>query len=169
MTWPPRWTGPNFKTGITPKKERLKRAASSKKKEISEKTKAKRRDRRCRFPLCGCHRHGFALHAAHFIQHKGMGGNPTNTRSTADKLITVCAPRHREHPISLDRGAIQCEPIDAALGADGPVVWYLTGFGEKVYPGKRRFEVAREVRPGVLEPLTDTQRTILKRLALMER
>jgi hypothetical protein len=128
--------------------------------EETNKTYVRRRDRRCRFPLCGCRKFGFALHVSH-QQHKGMGGNPKGDRSTGDRMILVCAPRHREHPMAIDKGTVKWEGL-TRNGSDGPVRWLVRLDGRRTWT-----EVARERAVQELEPLTEKQRRILRQLAEM--
>lgn len=133
--------------------------------------------RGCSVPLCGCRKFHLALHVAH-LQHKSMGGNPKQDRSTPEKMIQTCSARHREHRIAIDQGTLQCRPLTDG-GTDGPVAWWVSvddlmnanvelsyRDGYNVVDGW--LELAREVRPGVFEPFTPEQREILEFLGEME-
>lgn len=94
---------------------RLKRAENKNKQIVRE------RDRKCRFPLCPCHRFGLFLEVSH-CEHKGMGGDPTGERSLPERMIYVCNWRHKESPVSIDKKKLRAMPLTAA-GTDGPVAW----------------------------------------------
>lgn len=122
-TWPPRWTKPQFKAT---KRKTTKAARASKRRKLtkvenSEKQKVRDRDKVCRFPMCGCRTRGIALHVSH-SKHRGMGGNPTGDRTQTPLMVLVCAARHRENRISIDRGTLQWRALTSA-GADGPIAW----------------------------------------------
>ncbi len=102
-------------------KARAKRARSSKAAETANKQIVREQDEYCRFPLCGCRRRGDPLHVSH-QRHKGMGGNPAGDRSQPEGMILLCAWRHREAPISIDRGTLRWRAL-TLHGARGPVAW----------------------------------------------
>jgi hypothetical protein len=172
MTWPPRWDGPQFKTPALTK-ERTVRRAGRRKVEKTGKALVRARDRRCRFPLCLCRLRGYALHVAH-LRHKGSGGNPRGDRSAADRMILLCAPRHRESPYSVDKGTLRVVPLNPAGGTAGPCIYearvedlqrlndrgLVVDFG----PGEW-WELARERAPHELELVTPEQAYILGRIA----
>lgn len=121
MTWPPRWTEPHFKTGTTSTVARRQKRAKEKSTEEKNKREVRKRDKRCRFPLCGCRKLKILAHVAH-LEHKGMGGNPAGDRSDPTKMIYVCACRHRENVVSIDKGTLRVRPLTKA-GTEGPVAW----------------------------------------------
>jgi hypothetical protein len=102
-------------------KARAKRARASKANENANKQLVRARDVRCRFPLCRCRLRGDPLHVSH-QRHKGMGGNPAGDRSLPAGMMLLCAWRHREAPVSIDRGTLRWRPLTLD-GAGGPVAW----------------------------------------------
>lgn len=153
-----RWTKSHFKEGGSPKVARFKQRLARKSKEDEQKAAVRKRDKWCRFPLCGCRKYHLALHVSH-QQHKGMGGNPNGERSTTSGMMYVCSARHRENRFAIDRGTVRWRALTKD-GADGPVAW-------DVASGKTWKEVARERAVNHLEPLTEAQRAILLELAEM--
>ena len=127
----------------------------------------RKRDRRCRFPLCGCSRFGLRLHVSH-SRHRGLGGNPAGDRTTAETLVYICAARHRESAMALDRGTIRWRAL-TPRGANGPIAWDVDILArDPCRAGSTRWiEVARESAPGLLEPLTAEQTRILTQMAEM--
>jgi hypothetical protein len=157
---------------IAPKIRRALKRRTRANQETEQKLEVRQRDRTCRFPYCGCKRFGLALHVSH-SQHKGMGGNPAGDRSKPSLMVLVCSARHRENPVSLDKGTVRWEPL-TRKGADGPVAWFVDirelmnqELVSRLNLGTRWFEVARERRLGQLEMLTTDQVAILKHLARM--
>lgn len=132
--------------------------------EDKAKAEARRRDRTCRFPLCGCRRLQLRLEVAH-VQHKGSGGNPAGDRNVPENLILLCVHRHQFGGISLHKGTLRVVSL-SSRGCDGPVKWMV----DLSYAGsvQRWTEAAREVAPGVLEPLTEKQRGLLEALAALD-
>ena len=135
--------------------------------EDGEKAKARRRDKGCRFPLCGCGRLGLSREVSH-SEHKGAGGNPDRSRSVSSKLVYLCSERHRTNAFSIHNHTIECRPLRASLGMDGPVAWlvdkrllrYCNGEGQR--PARSVcVEVARETAVGVLAPMPESSRAIL--------
>lgn len=123
-TWPPRWDGPQFKgAGPSSKVLRRQRKRDDKREEEKNKATVRRRDRDCRFPLCGCKALKIMGHVAH-RRHKGSGGNPARDRSCPADMILVCACRHRENRISLDRGTLRWEG-QSNMMANGLVTWEI--------------------------------------------
>lgn len=171
MTWPPRWApGPHFKSTVSPKVVRgVKRKAAGAAEDAHKRT-VRRRDRFCRFPLCGCKTFKLRLDVSHG-QHKGMGGNPKGDRSQPEGLILLCAARHRENSISVDRGTLRIRPLDRVYGLSGPCAFLVDvnklrdDYG--AHPQKW-VEVARETTRHVLEPFKPAQRDLLERLAGMQ-
>jgi len=150
-------------------KDRAKRARGRKGIEVSAKTIVRRKDKTCRFPRCGCRDTGHALAVAHQAGHKGAGGNPKGDRSTPDKMILLCAPRHRENPISLDRGTVQIVPSTPA-GTRGPCAFWVERKALRLPPAEwRYFCVGVETAPHIFEPFTPEQLAVLNRLREMKR
>lgn len=181
-TWPPRWTGPQFKTGVTSRVERRQKRANEKIDEEKNKREVRTRDkRRCRFPLCGCRRLKILAHVAH-SKHKGIGGNPAGDRSAPELMILVCACRHRENVISLDRGTLCWRELKKGHGANGPVAWYVRAseLPARLRSGLRLFsfdddagagpwaELFRETAIGVGVPMSGKAVAVLQWLATME-
>ena len=169
------WNGTNFKKPrIAQKVLRATKRQERDAKEEKNKREVRRRDKRCRFPLCGCHRFKLALHVAH-LAHKGMGGDPDGERSLPPYMIQVCIARHREHHFSLDKKTIKCEPL-TNLGTNGPVRWWVRrddlvdAFGVAAGRGRvsKWLELAVEWRPGQLESLSAWQHQALTLLAEMQ-
>lgn len=123
-TWPPRWTEPHFKTGTTSRV--AKRQGKAKQVIAVKKKKAdvRKRDKRCRFPLCGCAKLKILPHVSH-QKHAGMGGNPAGDRSAPELMIYICACRHRENRISIDKGTLRWSELENGRGAAGPVSWWI--------------------------------------------
>lgn len=92
-----------------------------KKHETDEKAAVRRRDKVCRFPLCGCRKLGLKNEVAH-LRHKGMGGNATGDRSMAEGMIYLCEHRHQHGAISLHKGTLRVVPLTDA-GTRGPVAF----------------------------------------------
>ncbi len=108
---------------IRRRQKRVTREASEKQNKDVVRSRDNKRRGGCSFPLCGCKKFRLAKHVAH-LDHKGMGGNQAEDRSTPDKMIQVCIARHREHAFAIDRGTVLCEPRGAA-GTNGPVTWLI--------------------------------------------
>jgi hypothetical protein len=166
--------GSFWKGASSPKVERFKKRLTRDTKEDAEKTKVRKRDKRCRFPICGCGKMKLTLGPAanrevSHSRHKGMGGDPSGERSKAALMVLLCLGRHRQLTFSIDRGTARWRPLTTA-GANGPIAWeidmyvYLKIFKPR---GARWVEVARESAPGVLEPLTPDHAKILTQLAEM--
>lgn len=159
------------------KVERALRRLKHKTAEDQNKAEVRRRDKRCRFPLCGCRRFALVLHVSH-AEHKGMGGNPKGDRSTPDLMVYVCAARHRENRMAIDRGTVRWQPLTPA-GANGPIAWEIDGealqpFGhisllteQAVWLPRGWVEVARETAVGVLAPVAEWQKKTLRQMAAM--
>lgn len=156
------------------KKDELKTRLKRRTHEDTNKKAARRRDRGCRFPLCGCKKLKLPLRleVAH-SKHKGMGGNPAGDRSVTELMVQLCDHRHQHGIVSLHKGTLRADYLTAA-GFNGAVSWLVDV--ETLGPGAfacvdaemRWVEVARESRPGVLEALTGTQQRLLKLLAEMD-
>jgi hypothetical protein len=167
-TWPPRWKGSNFKR---PHSRKVARGLQREKRDAREgthKTAVRRRDRYCRFPLCGCRRFHLALHVSHQT-HKGMGGNPREDRSTPDRMMLLCSARHKENSVSIDRGTLRWRALTKD-GAAGPVAWEVQHHERWAgSPWRQKWvEVARETAVQSIEPPVAWQFAILQQLAKME-
>lgn len=164
----------NWKPSRTARKiEERKTKLSRRRDEDNAKKEVRKRDKVCRFPLCGCKRLGLALHASHQT-HKGMGGDPTGERSTTAGLILLCGHRHQFGRISRHAGTMKAMPHSSAQGCDGPVSWYVRRdeIPDEAVPtalfGQEWVCVADEVSPGRLAQPLPWQLVILKRLAEMD-
>ena len=146
--------------------ERRRRARAVKAGENGHKAEVRRRDKRCRFPLCGCRSFGISCEVSH-SRHKGIGGNPNGDRSNPELMVYLCRARHRELRIALDRGTLRWRALTTD-GANGPIAWDVDGEAMKLKaPADGWIEVAREIRNGVTEALTPFQRSVLLMLAGM--
>lgn len=163
------WTPgvPNFKPERVSKKvRRFIQRSDRKKEEDKQKAEVRKRDKYCRFPLCGCKRFQLQMHVSH-KEHKGMGGNPAGDRSVPELMVYVCAARHRENPVAIDRGTVRWEPLTEE-GANGPIAWYVKARpGLVTGPALEWFLVAVETALHVYEPLSPAQKSVLSRLAEM--
>lgn len=137
--------------------------------EDKAKTAVRRRDKCCRMPLCGCRRFNLALAVCH-TRHKGAGGNPAGDRSGSADMIYLCAARHRENIVSLDRGTLRIVPLTARRFA-GPCRWDvdLRAVTGKLSSKPIWTTVGVEVRIGIFEAFTPDQRELLEQLRKMTR
>lgn len=132
----------------------------------------RRRDKYCRFPLCGCGKFRLQLEVSH-REHRGMGGDLTGERSHPDLLLLLCSARHRENIVAIDRGSLRWLEIGRDAADDPLIAWevdrhaiephYLARSDEPVW-----MELARETALHVFEPFTHEQLAILRTLAEME-
>jgi hypothetical protein len=158
--------GPMWKTPIAPKVVRGLKQREHKSAEDLNKAKVRRRDKYCRFPLCGCRTFKLRLEVSH-AQHKGAGGNPKGDRSTPDKMILLCAARHKENRVSVDRGTVLIKPL-TKRGLAGPCSFHIDTLAmDGAHFGERWRTVARELAPHRLEPVTPANQAILEQLAKM--
>jgi hypothetical protein len=165
-TWERKPKGPTARA-------RAKKARAARTLETRNKQKVRDRDGVCRFPECNCGRERIMLHVSH-TEHKGMGGNPTGSRSVPSKMLLLCAWRHREGRIAIDQGTLRWEATTPA-GAAGPIDWYasidelhrLGLIPEAVTTGRDEWLcLARGVSLHTYE-IDDEQRPILEHLAEM--
>ena len=158
----------NFKSATPAKVTRAKQRTERKRLEDRHKAIVRKRDKRCRFPLCGCQRYKLACEVGHLV-HKGMGGNPAGDRSTPSGMVYLCQHRHRRSRISIHAGTLRIEPL-TDRGADGPLKWAVDGTSLPERVGTSGWvEVGRETAVGVLVPVSRSQRAILTELAKMTR
>lgn len=169
------FAGPLPKPSSTGRKKREHETKTARlTRESAAKGAVRRRDRRCRFPLCGCKKLRLRLEVAH-ADHKGMGGNPAGDRSTADRMILLCTHRHQDGQVSLHKGTLWARPLTLA-GYDGPVAWLIdadtlfAGMYRYVARSARWAEVGVERAVGVLDEaaLTSQQRRVLEQLGEMD-
>jgi hypothetical protein len=113
------------------------------KQEDEQKDIARFRDKRCRYPHCPfCKRFkDLVPQAAHVVQAKGMSGDRTGERSTADKLMLLCPPIHARQ----ERHEIDVVP----LTPDG--TWGPCEFWKEDPTTREKFLVARETAPFIYE------------------
>lgn len=163
MSFPPRWTGSQFKHDMPNSKvERRNTKLALATAERRNKEKVRSRDKGCRFPLCGCKKFRRQTHVSH-ATHKGMGGDPTGERSLQSGMVLLCPFRHTENRYSIDRGTLKWEALTDD-GAKGPIAWFMaTGFSDKPW-----LCLAHETAVQQLDKLTPRQRKELKRLAEMD-
>ncbi len=97
---------------------------------------AVRRDHgKCRFPRCEFAKEKLKIDPVHFLEHRGMGGNPKGDRtSTTGQIVALC----RKHHDMLDRYLeIEVHAIDPVRLADGPLAFHevnpVTGRMEHVH------------------------------------
>ncbi len=153
----------NWKPSRTARKKAEHKAkAERRNQEDTEKRKVRKRDKVCRFPLCGCRKLRLPLEVSHDF-HKGMGSK--DGVSIAPLMVLLCNHRHQFGAISRHRGTLRSIYLTPDQ-YDGPVAWEVH-LGDVAYP-QGWIEVARESAPGVLEPLTAPQAELLRRLAEME-
>lgn len=161
---------------------RKKKRAQLVSQERHEKGLVRVRDRRCRFPHCGCQKRGANplkafLTVSHDF-HKGMGGDPTGSVSIAALMVALCKWRHQDAPVSRHAGTLRTRYLTPDQN-DGPIAFEVDL--SAVYPigpyrrGDAWFEVARETfgthgsePPWLLEQLTPEQEEVLLWLARME-
>lgn len=151
------------------KREALESRRDAVRAEMAEKRKVRARDRRCRFPLCGCGPMRLRLEVSHDF-HKGMGSK--GGVSLASLMVLLCEHRHQHGAVSRHKGTLRAKYLTPD-GYDGPVAWEIDMEAlrrprwQSVEP--RFAEVARESRPGQIEPLQVWQREALETLSQMEK
>jgi len=138
--------------------------------ENAAKAAARRRDRGCRFPCCGCRALRLRLEVAHHPHHKGSGGNPSGDRSTPAGLVLLCAHRHQHGAISLHKGTLRPRFLSSD-GFAGPIAWLVDVNlleDDSAWHLRKWREVARETRVGQWQWRTPQQQAILERLGEMD-
>jgi len=136
--------------------------------EARNKADVRRRDRVCRFPICGCRALRLRLEAAH-LEHKGAGGDPAMQRSDSSGMILFCTHRHQHGRISLHAGTLRVRAL-TEQGTKGPVAFDVDESMLDIHhpdPIARWTEVARERKPGELDAAY-TRTWLLQRLATMD-
>lgn len=159
---------PNWKPSRTARKKAEKKKKTDRKtKERQSMDVARKADRGCRFPLCGCKKLGLRVEVAH-LRHRGMGGNPKGDRTQPDNVISLCTHRHQHGAVSLHKGTLRIEPLTDA-GTRGPVAFYIDRQYAYTEGPDGWFCVAHETSPGMLAiPLTSMQLNTLGILAEMD-
>lgn len=154
------------KSGVTTKQARAKKRRALAALEREHKAAVRERDGGCRFPFCGCRAAArpYVLEVSHQI-HKGMGGDPTGERSTSAGMIYLCSWRHKDGPVSIDRGTLRWEAL-TERGADGPVRWILNSTVNGAYK-LPEFVVATETAVQQIEKPSYIQASVLDALARM--
>lgn len=151
------------------KRERARKRVERATKEKDNKKASKKRDGyRCRFPLCGCRKIGLRLESSHW-EHKGAGGDPRGVRSELSNLGTLCSHRHKDGPVSIDKGTLR--PVFLTrFGYNGPIAWEinLAAYTGK-YGADSWYRVATERAVQQWEPFGPVQLERLQILAEMER
>lgn len=110
----------NFKPSRTARKKAEKKKKTERKTaERKNMDVARKADKGCRFPLCGCRKLGLRPEVAH-TTHRGMGGNPKGDRTQPDNVITLCSHRHQHGEVSLHKGTLKIVPMTPE-GTRGPV------------------------------------------------
>lgn len=102
-------------------------------------TKAERREmdaaldrdgRRCRVPSCT----GTPIDPCHLV-HRGMGGNPTGTRTTRATIISLCRPHHDQYDRKTAYPWLDIEPLTGKKFS-GPCSYYrVNRDGSSTYLG----------------------------------
>lgn len=169
MSWPPRWEPgtTHFKGAKTTKRARRFKTRAAKSEEDQQKAAVRKRDKHCRFPLCGCKALALRLEVSH-QQHKGAGGNPKGDRSTPDRMMYLCEARHKGNTIAIDRKTLRWEPLTTD-GANGPVRWLVDVTAMRGLTGDKAkwVEVARETAINQIARLTPDQARLLATLREM--
>jgi hypothetical protein len=141
-TWPPRWTGPNFKGprgSNTIAKEKAAREETQA--EIDIKRDVKARDKKCRWP--GKHKCRGGLECAHIID--ASRGGECSTKN----LVLLCKWIHRSGPESIHGKELEVR-ILSKKGADGPLSFHRKAFSETKKAEYIWRTVGKETAPGVL-------------------
>lgn len=122
--------------------ERRERQAAHKAREAAVMQDAKRRDGgKCRVPRCVYAKRDLPIDACHW-QHRGMGGNPKEDRTTRETVISLCRFHHGQY----DKGFIDIEPL-TPQAFDGPAAFYeYTGQGRRECIGVEKVIGVSETR-----------------------
>lgn len=162
-----RWDGPQFKTPVSAKVTKGLKREQHVSREKAQMDETRKRDKYCRFPMCGCKRFSLTAHVAH-LTHRGMGGNPKEDRSEPEKMILLCSARHRDNEFSLDQKTVRIRPLTLA-GTSGPCAFDVRGYSMYKMDWGKWSEVGRETALHQFEPFTPEQLHILTMLKGMER
>jgi len=164
------------KAGPTARRRAKKRRVVSAE-ERHEKELVRTRDKRRRFPRCGCltNRLCDAMKRVPTVSHdfhKGMGGDPNGRVSIAALMILFCKWRHQDGRVSRHAGTLRTQYLTPDNN-DGPVAFEVDLAA--LYPGRYAhsavvwFEVGRELEPGTIGPTNEEQDQVLADLAEMVR
>lgn len=170
--------GPLWKTPrVVSKARRLQDARDRRTAEDRNKQEVRRRDKRCRFPLCGCLAMKWAPLASPEVSHnvhKGIGGDPSGQRSLANRMVLMCHHRHQDGYISRHKGTLRAAYLTDKRAA-GPIAWQIRAVELRAIcraagvpmPHTRRewVTVARERAINDFEQLAPWQEDVLKLLA----
>lgn len=159
---------PNWKPSRTARKKAEKKKKTERKTtERKNMDAARKADKGCRFPLCGCRKLGLRVEVAH-LTHRGMGGNPKGDRTQPDNVISLCAHRHQHGEISLHKGTLDIRPLTPD-GTRGPVMFLVDAETLGLDPNyeRRWYVLASEEAPGQCKP-DWIQDMNLRRLAEMD-
>lgn len=133
------WNEPHPKPAKgTARAERVERRKAIERYEDRQKTLARKRDGRCRWPGCDCKARRDRIEVAH-IHDKGIGGDH-GLRSAVELLICLCVARHQGRP-SLHSGDLEVRPVNELDGTNGPCEFWRRDDHHEWYL------VAREIRP----------------------
>ncbi len=110
---------------------------------------------------------GGPLEVAHG-EHRGMGGNPSLSRTTRKTMLLLSRRRHKEHKFSVDQKSLKWEALTDD-GTDGPIRWWIDverlpeDFRAKwmLMPLDGWLLLATESAPHVWIPFTAEQQAIL--------
>lgn len=80
----------------------------------------RRDEHKCRVPRCEYASKKLPIDPAHKV-HRGIGGDPRGTRTTLDTIIGLCRIHHGQY----DQGVLVIEPLQEALGFNGPCAYYV--------------------------------------------
>jgi hypothetical protein len=106
--------------GTALKAKRERRAALVKHEQTEMRAALVRDGMRCRNPRCGHRKDKYPIDPAHVIRHRGIGGDPSGTRTARNLIAALCRICHGQ----FDGGLLAIEPLDADRLTDGPLAWY---------------------------------------------
>jgi len=110
-------TFPKPRRGDALLERRTKRAATVKAEQAEMQAALKRDGRKCRWPGCIYAAKKLPIDACH-LTHRGMGGNPSRSRTTRQQIVALCRIHHGQ----LDAGEIEIVPL-TRTGADGRCIY----------------------------------------------
>lgn len=164
FTWEPGTT--HFKpSAMESRNARIKSKTEKTNHETREKAKVRKRDKRCRFPDCGCR--GLRMEVAHIVAKSLL--DPSDSSG----MIFLCVQRHQDGVISLHHKTLRIAYLTDQR-ANGPIAFEIDASyvapkeGEPRQPTGTWIELARERSIGVLEKLTPIQAALVARLGWMD-